>query len=618
MDGTHRSTGRVPAALAAAGLTAAALALGAGAIPAAGALSSTAEATYIVVLDPSTTSAVATATRHEQRFGAEVEAVYSHALAGYAAELTAGEAARLRTDDSVAYVEREQVLELAQSVPQVVPTNIERVGADRNPRIDIDSRDDVRIDADVAIFDSGILPKHPDLNVASSVTCSHPSGCVAGSGDVRGHGTLVAGIVGALDNGFGTVGVAPGARLHSVGVCNAEGACFPSQILAGIDHVTARGDIEVVNMSLGGPNFPDQAAISQAITASVARGVVYVAAAGNSHADAATTFPANHPDVIAVSGVADSDGLPGGFGADLLCMGGNDDDHLDVASNYGATVDVAAPGRCITSTSRDGGYGNATGTSMAAPHVAGAAALLTSGSRSPGNRAQVLAVRQKIVATGSYDWTDCVCDSVKEPLLDVHDATRFPGPGTPTTVFSDTFETNRGWTTNLQSADTATRGRWERGDPEPTSLGGVALQLGSCTSGTNCLVTGRLAGADARADDVDGGRTSITSPLIALPPDGIVNLTARWYVAHLDDTTGADEIRVRVVPAGGAPLVTVLRQPVTLPWAGRWSALSIDLGSYAGTSVRLVFDVGDAAADSLVEAGFDDVTVTHSSLRPSG
>ena len=613
MGGTHRSTGRVPAALAAAGLTAAALALGAGAIPAAGALSSTAEATYIVVLDPSTTSAVATATRHEQRFGAEVEAVYSHALAGYAAELTAGEAARLRTDDSVAYVEREQVLELAQSVPQVVPTNIERVGADRNPRIDIDSRDDVRIDADVAIFDSGILPKHPDLNVASSVTCSHPSGCVAGSGDVRGHGTLVAGIVGALDNGFGTVGVAPGARLHSVGVCNAEGACFPSQILAGIDHVTARGDIEVVNMSLGGPNFPDQAAISQAITASVARGVVYVAAAGNSHADAATTFPANHPDVITVSALADSDGNPGGTGPGLTCRPTSTDDVLADFSNFGTVVEVAAPGVCILSTWNNGAYNTISGTSMASPHVAGAAGVLTSGTRDPTNRTQVLAIRSQIVSSGNLNWTDDSGDGVKEPLLDVHDATKFPPgsgppPNPPVTIFSDTFETATGWTANSGGTDTATTGTWVRGDPAATSSG-VALQLGTTTSGSNDLVTGAPAGTAAGDFDVDGGLTSIQSPAIALPSTGTLSLSAQWYLAHLNNASSADLFRIRVV--SGTTSTTVFQQlGAASNRAGAWGTATANLTSFAGQTIRLVVEASDASTASLVEAGLDDVVIT--------
>src|SRR6185503_7184092 len=127
---------------------------------------------------------------------------------------------------------------------------------------------------------------------------------------------------------------------------------------------------------------------------------------------------------------------------------------------------------------------------------------------------------------------------------------------TGTTVFFDNFETSQGWTTNAGGTDNATTGAWERGDPEATTSG-VALQLGTTVSGTNDLVTARLAGASAGANDVDGGTTSIQSPLIALLVSGTITLTFRYYLAHLNNASTADFFRASVV--SGATVTQVFQ-----------------------------------------------------------
>src|SRR5690606_20530116 len=101
--------------------------------------------------------------------------------------------------------------------------------------------------------------------------------------------------------------------------------------------------------------------------------------------------------------------------------------------------------------------------------------------------------------------------------------------------FSDTFETATGWTTNASGTDTAITGAWERGDPQATSSG-IQLQLGTTVSGTNDLVTGRLAGNGAGDFDVDGGTTTAQSPQIALPSSGTLTLSFAWYLAHLNNS----------------------------------------------------------------------------------
>jgi subtilisin family serine protease len=296
-----------------------------------------------------------------------------------------------------------------------VPTGIRRVFAPDNPTTDIDGQDDARIDVDVAVIDTGIA-RHPELNVVARANCTFGF-CFGGGNDLNGHGTHVAGTIAAIDNGVGVVGVAPGARLHSVQVCTPVGSCLTSAIIAGVNYVTARaGTIEVVNVSLGGPG--SSAALSQAITNSVNAGVVYSVAAGNDSADAAGFSPASHPDVITVSAMADSDGQPGGLGGSTACRASQDDVRADF-SNFGATVEVTAPGVCILSTWNDGAYNTISGTSMATPHVTGATALLARGPNDPTSRADVMEIRQRIIDTGNFGWTDNSGDGVQEPLLDV-------------------------------------------------------------------------------------------------------------------------------------------------------------------------------------------------------
>jgi Zn-dependent metalloprotease len=178
-----------------------------------------------------------------------------------------------------------------------------------------------------------------------------------------------------------------------------------------------------------------------------------------------------------------------------------------------------------------------------------------------------------------------------------------PGPGTP--VFSDTFETATGWTTNPGATDTATTGQWVRGDPAATSSG-VALQLGTTVSGTNDLVTGAAGGAAGDAD-IDGGVTSIQSPAITLPT-GTITLSFSWYLAHLNNATSADFFRVSVVTGS---TTQVFNQPgAAANRAAAWGTATVNLSAFAGQTIRLRIEAADAATGSLIEAGVDDVVIT--------
>jgi aminopeptidase S len=178
-------------------------------------------------------------------------------------------------------------------------------------------------------------------------------------------------------------------------------------------------------------------------------------------------------------------------------------------------------------------------------------------------------------------------------------------PPTGSTVYADDFETATGWTAG--TADTATSGRFERGDPAATSSG-VATQLGTAASGGYDLVTGATAGASAGANDVDGGVTTLTSPAITLPT-GTLTLSLSWYLAHLSNATSADYFRVRVV--SGTTTTTVLTQAgAAVDRAAAWTAATVNLSAYAGRTVRLQVEAADTGTASLVEAAVDNVKIT--------
>jgi extracellular elastinolytic metalloproteinase len=175
-------------------------------------------------------------------------------------------------------------------------------------------------------------------------------------------------------------------------------------------------------------------------------------------------------------------------------------------------------------------------------------------------------------------------------------------------VFFDNFETSLGWVTNAGGTDTATTGRWERGNPEATNSSGPK-QLGTTVSGVNDLVTGRLAGSAGGTNDVDGGTTSIRSPLIALPSTGTLTLSFSFYLAHGSNATSADFLRVRIV-SGAATTTVFTRLGAAANVDGAWASTSVSLNAFAGQSIQILIEAADASTASLVEAGIDDVRVT--------
>ena len=289
----------------------------------------------------------------------EVLNVYSRTINGATLKLSPEGAQRLSENKEVAYVEPDRMVALApggggrpgsggggSTAAQETPYGISRVNGGQNYS-----------GSSVAwIVDTGVDLDHEDLNVdASRGFNAFTSGRDAKSlDDGNGHGSHVAGTIGAVNNEVGVIGVAAGATVIPVKVLDSRGSGSYSGVIAGVDYVGANGSAgDVANLSLGGP--VSQAVDDAVLAASNQSGVKFVLAAGNDSDDANNHSPArvNGSNIYTISAM-------------------DVNDNFASFSNYGnPPVDYVAPGVAIKSTWKDGGYNTISGTSMAAPHAAG-------------------------------------------------------------------------------------------------------------------------------------------------------------------------------------------------------------------------------------------------------
>jgi subtilisin family serine protease len=402
-------------------------------------------------------------------YGGSKGLVYSHAVKGFSARMSLAQAKRLAADGAVAYVQQDRKVKKSDTQPGPPSWGLDRIDQTALPLDNTYTYPSTASSVHAYVVDTGIRISHQDFGGRASYGASFDP-AAATADDCDGHGTHVAGTLGSTQHG-----VAKGVQLVAVRVLDCQGSGTESTVIAGIDWVTANAvKPAVANLSVGGPA---SGTIDAALQKSIASGVTYTVAAGNDGRDACGFSPARVPEAITVGATDDHD-----FRATF--------------SNFGNCVDIFAPGVDIKSTYIDPSSNAATaylsGTSMASPHVAGAAALVLAAN--PNLTPQQ--VRDAIV-------NNSVAAAVHDPGTGSPESLLHVGPApTSSAPFGLRARVNGGWVAADNSgnapliANRTSMGAWEEFDQVDAGNGYIALRA---------HVNGRFVSAD------NGGN----SPLIA-------------------------------------------------------------------------------------------------------
>ena len=335
------------------------------------------------------------ARRAAARFNGVLARIYDGSYGGFAIRLNSLNASRLLNDTSldVISVTRDRVVQLPpiangpiirgkpENKPdksgvdeeasvgcnEVVPWGVKRVTImdDSYGCESVDADEYTGLSLRVCILDTGIDMDHPDLNIGGGVSYQYRE---SGPDDNHGHGSHVAGTIGAINNQQGVIGVAPGVEVFAIKVLNRRGSGILSDVIAGIDASRDLG-CNIANLSLGAATTSaERDELAMAVQQSALDGVIFTLAAGNSSADTNYYTPAK------ASRTDDGDqGTPGDHVVTIAAI--DITDRFASFSNFqgvsgGADVDFAQPGVSVLSTYKNGGYATMSGTSMAAPHAA--------------------------------------------------------------------------------------------------------------------------------------------------------------------------------------------------------------------------------------------------------
>ncbi|WP_117213866.1 S8 family serine peptidase [Allorhizocola rhizosphaerae] len=331
------------------------------------------------------------------KHAAKITHVYEAALHGFAAQMTEQEAKRVAADPRVDFVSQDQVVRAMPSQPTPPSWGLDRIDQRNRPLNANYTYTTTAPNVHAYIIDTGIRVTHVDFGGRATFDFNSAGGS---NTDCNGHGTHVAGTVGGA-----AYGVAKGVRLHAVKVLDCNGSGTTSGVIAGVNWVTAnRANPAVANMSLGGGA---NSALDTAVRNSINSGITYSIAAGNSGANACTFSPARVTEAVTVGASTINDARAG-------------------FSNLGGCLDIWAPGEGITSAwaTSDSAANTISGTSMAAPHVAGAAALYLA--TNPG--ASAGAVRDHLVYNGSQGRLSGI--GASSPNILLHSIVTPPAPGT--------------------------------------------------------------------------------------------------------------------------------------------------------------------------------------------
>lgn len=309
---------------------------------------------YIVMFKPGTANVDAAIDAMTKGQGVTVRHRYYSAIQGFAGSIPASALEGIRRNPLVALVTPDQVAKATGTQTLTASQwGLDRIDTRTRTYDNLYNYTADGTGVDAYILDTGINTAHPEFEGRASF---HANYTTSGNSDVQGHGTHVAGTVGGA-----TVGVAKKVNLFAVKVLDDGGSGYYSWIIAGVDEVTRLKKLTpsrsiVANMSLGGPS---DGSLNTAVNNSVAAGVVWAVAAGNENTDACTKSPAAAASALTVGATTSLDARSS-------------------FSNFGTCVDVFAPGSSIYSSTTSLGYASWSGTSMASPHVAGAAALYLS------------------------------------------------------------------------------------------------------------------------------------------------------------------------------------------------------------------------------------------------
>ena len=410
----------------------------------------------------------------------------------------------------------------------------------------------------VAVVDTGIQRSHPDLNAKIVAGYDYVQGDTAAD-DGNGHGTHVGGTAAAeTNNSTGGAGTCPNCKLMPVRVLDNNGSGTLVNVANGINFAANNG-AEVINLSLGGGG---SSTLQSAVDNAWNKGVFLACAAGNSNTSStSSSYPGAYANCFAVASTTSSD-------------------TRSSFSNYGSWVEAAAPGNSIYSTWINSGYRTIDGTSMATPHVAGLAGLLSSqGLTNAQIRQRICDTADDISGTGTY-WT---CGRINADRAVKAAVTPSPTPTpAPTPVPGTEKIVNGGFENGTSPWSQSSSGGYQLIDQTRPHTGAFSVYMGNYNNANDAIYQ-----------------------TITVPSNG--TLTYWWYMSTQETSGPYDYLRVQLTNTSGGVLAT-LRTWSDRSGAGSWRQDSVSLASYAGQTVRVRFN---ATNDSYAPTAFfvDDVSV---------